>query len=49
MIDGNSRFDGILQVYYQNGSAAVGEWGTVCSRGFTEVDANVICRSLEYT
>ncbi|CAH1277686.1 DMBT1, partial [Branchiostoma lanceolatum] len=40
--NGRSANEGRLEIFFN------GKWGTVCSHGWTLVDANVVCRQLGY-
>lgn len=42
LVDGGSPWTGRLEVFH------AGQWGTVCSSGFTSEDANVTCAGLGY-
>ena len=42
-MDGSSNMEGRVEVCLS------GVWGTVCSNGWTAVDANVACRQLGYS
>ena len=42
-MDGYSNMEGRVEVCLS------GVWGTVCSNGWTAVDANVACRQLGYS
>ena len=43
LMDGSSNMEGRVEVCLS------GVWGTVCSNGWTAVDANVACRQLGYS
>ena len=39
---GNTRYDGILEIYYSN------RWGSICDDGWSSVASRVACRQMDY-
>ena len=43
LVEGTTRLEGRVEICKNN------VWGTVCHRGWTSVDAKVVCRQLGYS
>lgn len=43
LMDGSSANEGRVEVYCNN------QWGTICDDGFSQVEADTVCRQLGYT
>lgn len=48
LFGGKNKKQGRIEVYNKNYGESGGEWGTVCSVGFGEKEANVACHQLGY-
>lgn len=42
LVNGDMPYEGRVEVYHD------GQWGTICSDGFTVNDAKVVCRMLGF-
>ena len=43
LVDGRNVVEGRLEVYHEH------KWGTVCSEGFDDIDAQVVCNMLGFS